>query len=61
MQTIKNPDTREFVKKQIIMLKIESRISNITGLATSSALTAVETKIPDLSKLVEKKQIIMQK
>ena len=57
MQTIKNPDTREFVKKQIIMLKIESRISNITGLATSSAFTAVETKIPDLSKLVEKNKL----
>ena len=57
MQTIKNPDTREFVKKQIIMLKIESRISNIIGLATSSALTAVETKIPDLSKLVEKNKL----
>ena len=49
MQTIKNPDIREFVKKQIIMLKIESKISNITGLPTSSALTAVETKITDLS------------
>ena len=33
---------------------------SITGLATNSALTAVESKIPDFSSLV-KKQIMTQK
>ena len=35
--------------------EIEGKIPSITGLATASALTAVENKIPDVSSLVEKK------
>ena len=35
--------------------EIESKTPNITGLATNSALTAVENKIPDVSSLVKKK------
>ena len=34
--------------------EIESKIPNITGLATNSALTAVENKTPDISTLVKK-------
>ena len=34
--------------------KVEGKIPSITGLATSSALTAVENKIPDVSSLVKK-------
>ena len=33
--------------------EIESKIPNITGLATNSALTAVENKIRDVSNLVK--------
>ena len=40
--------------------EIKGKIPRITGLATNSALTAVENKIPDVSSLV-KKQIIRQK
>ena len=32
--------------------EIEGKISSISGLATNSALTAVENKIPDFSSLV---------
>ena len=32
--------------------EIESKISNISGLVTNAALTAVENKIPDVSDLV---------
>ena len=39
--------------------KVEGKIPNISGLATSSALTAVENKIP-VSNLV-KKQILIPK
>ena len=45
------------VKKTIFNAKItevEGNIPNITGLATSSALTAVENKIPDVNNLVKK-------
>ena len=34
--------------------EIENKIPSITGLATSSALTAVENKIPNVSNLVKK-------
>ena len=34
--------------------EIEGEIPSITGLATNSALTAVENKIPDVSSLVKK-------
>ena len=34
--------------------EVESKISSITGLATNSALTAVENKIPGVSSLVKK-------
>ena len=37
--------------------EIESKIPSITGLATSSALTAVENKMPES----KKKQIMIQK
>ena len=37
--------------------EIEVKIHTISGLATNSALTAVENKIPDVSSLV-KKQIL---
>ena len=33
---------------------IESKIANISGLATNAALSAVEHKIPDVSSLVKK-------
>ena len=39
---------------------IDDKIPNITNLATTDALTAVENKIPDVHALV-KKQIMMQK
>ena len=41
--------------------EIESKIPSITNLATNSALTAAKDKIPDVSGLVKKKQIMMQK
>ena len=53
----KIPDTSGFVKKTDRTQKlseIESKIPNISGLATTSALTAVENKIPDISSLVKK-------
>ena len=34
--------------------EIEGKLPSISGLATSSALTAVENKIPDVSSLVKK-------
>ena len=34
--------------------EIEGKIPSITGLATNSALTAIENKIPDVSSLVKK-------
>ena len=53
----KIPDVSDLVKKTNFNAKItevEDKIPNITGLATSSALTAVENKIPDFSSLVKK-------
>ena len=41
--------------------EVESKIPSISGLTTSSALTAVENKIPDVISLVKKKQILIPK
>ena len=41
--------------------EIESEITSISGLVTTSALTAVENKIPDVSSFVKKKQFIYKK
>ena len=57
---VNNIDNSKFVLKT----KCETdkpNMPSISGLATTSALTAVQNKIPDLSSLVKKKQIIMQK
>ena len=40
--------------------EIENKISSISGLATNSALIAVENKIRNVSSLVKKKQIVTQ-
>ena len=53
----KIPDVSVLVKKTDFNSKItevEGKIPSITGLATNSALTAVENKIPDVSSLVKK-------
>ena len=58
----KIPNRNNLAKKTDLNAKIteiESKIPSITCLATSSALTAVENKIPDVSGLV-KKQIMVQ-
>ena len=34
--------------------EVESKIPNISGLATNSSLTAVENKIPDITSLITK-------
>ena len=52
----KTPDVTSLVKKTDCNAKvteIESKIPSISGLATSSALAAVENKIPDVSSLVK--------
>ena len=59
MQTKNILDTNELVKKKKTDLnaqvsEIESKIPNIAGLVTNSALTAVENKIPDVSNVVKK-------
>ena len=57
MQTKKNPDTRGLLKKTDYNAKIsevESKIPIINGLATNSALTAVENKTLDVSNLAKK-------
>ena len=36
------------------IIEIEKKIPSISGLATNSALTAVENKIPDVNSLVQK-------
>ena len=51
------PDTSDKAKERDLKAKIteiEGKIPSITGLATNSALTAVENKIPDVSSLVNK-------
>ena len=50
------PDTSDQPKKADLNAKIteiESKIPSITGLATNSAVSAVENKIPDVSSLVK--------
>ena len=50
----------DVVKKDVYNAKIkniEYKIPDITYLATTTALTAVENKIPNVSKLVKKKLI----
>ena len=58
------PDTSSLVKKTAYNAKITEiagKIPSIRGLATNAALTAVEIKIPNISSLVKKKQIMTQK
>ena len=44
------------------MGEIESKISHVSGLVTTSRFTAVENRIPDVNSLVKKKKkIIAQK
>ena len=53
----KIPDVSDLVKKTNFnakIIEVEGKIPNITGLATSSALTAVENKILDVSSLFKK-------
>ena len=44
--------TKTYYNAKII--EIEKKIPSISGLATNSALTAVENKIPDVNSLVQK-------
>ena len=51
------PHTSDLAEKTDLKAKIteiENKIPSITGLATNSALSAVENKIPDVSSLVKK-------
>ena len=41
--------------------EIEGKIPSVRGLAINDVLTAVENKIPNISSLVKKKQIKIQK
>ena len=62
-QKNKIPDTSRLVKKTGYNAKIsgiENKIASISGLATNSALTTVEDKIPNVRNLV-KKQIMTLK
>ena len=57
MQTKKLPNTSDLVKKADLNAKvteIESKIPNISGLATNFTLTSVGNKMPDVSSLVKK-------
>ena len=52
----RNPDTNELFKKTDYngkIAEIEGKITTITGFATTSALSAVEIKIPNGGKTVE--------
>ena len=52
-----NPDTNKLVKKSDYNDKVselEYKITSISGLVTTSELTAVENKIPTVSNLVKK-------
>ena len=54
---VNNVDTIEIVKKldhNVKITEIKSKIPSISGLATSSPLTAVENKIPLVSNLFKK-------
>ena len=60
MQTKKNRDTRGLVKKTDYNAEIsetESEIPSISGLATNSALNAVENKILHVESLAKKKRL----
>ena len=50
----KIPDISNLATKSNLNTKIKNEIPSITGLATTSALTAVENKIPSISNLVKK-------
>ena len=55
-ETKKIPDTSGLFKKtnqNSKISEIENKMSSITGLATTSALTTVENKITDISNLVK--------
>ena len=56
VEKVNSIDTTRFVLKTAYDTdkKIESKIPDITGLATNSALTAVQNKMPDISNLVKK-------
>ena len=59
----KIPNVSNLVKKTDLNAKItevEGKIPSITGLATNSALTAVENKIPDVSSFVKKQILILK-
>ena len=56
----KIPDTSKLVKNTDYNAKIseiESKITSISGLVTTSALTSVENKISDVSGLVKKNRL----
>ena len=57
MKTKKITDNSGLVKKtdyNANITEIEGKISSVSGLATTTALTAVENKIPDVNNLVKK-------
>ena len=47
-------DTRDLVKKNAKIKDIVDKITSITNLATTAALTSVENKIPNVTDLAEK-------
>ena len=56
----KNSDTSDLVKKtnyNIKITEIAGKIRSISGLATKTALTAVENKIPNVISLVKKNRL----
>ena len=60
----KIPDTNGIVKKidyNTKIAEIEGKIPDVSSLATKTALTTGDGKICDVTSLVKKKQIIMQK
>ena len=59
----KIPDSSSFVKKTDYNTKIteiEGTIPDITGLATKTALTTIENKIPSINRLVKKQTTILR-
>ena len=66
MRDIKDkiPDITNLTTTAAVNTKIKEakdEMSVVSGLATSDALTAVESKIPNVGDLVKKKQIMMKK
>ena len=64
VKTVHVIDTSKLVNKTDYNTKIkdtEGKIPSITNLATTAALTAVEYKIPNVSNLVKKNQIMLKK